>query len=665
MLIENLKMKNFRQFKGETNVFFSCDPERNVTVILGDNTFGKTTLLQAFNWCFYNEVNLPHKNNLLNYEIMQSMPTNTDVEVSVEIGIRHGILSYTIKRSRVYTKLSGGEVREAARTVKMWYKQPDGQTQEISPNQISEKIDSILPEKLSSYFFFDTERVQDIGEKTDLSNAVKGLLGLSVLDNAKKHLGAKDKKTSVIGQFYADLAKYSDNQKVEQAMERISDHADKITKLDGEIENAEEQIRNYEEEIRKLSIILAEAEATREYQQQRNRLEQTLKDQKKRQEEKKIQLRRRINQGFGKFFLIPLVTSSLNLLKESPVENKGVEGITRATLEELLHRGVCVCGRRLEKNTDAYNHVLDEMAYVPPATIGTLVSNYKTAAQGYVSDAEDILPAIKDCAKDIYDAETSMDDQRQQIDELGKKIAKQKDLSTQEEKRNRARNRIKELREEKETNIVKRSRLKQESDLYQQYVDTHAGDTQKNKELNLLIAYAMEAANWIDEAYKKSESEIRDKLLQTVNNIFNEIYTGLRKVKIDEKYHVTLWAESGNRWIESGESEGLKRVKNFSFIAGLVALAKEKVKANTGSESINLASEPYPLVMDAPFSNADEHHTANISKVLPEVAEQVIMFVMQKDWNYAEKVMGDRVGVKCRLNKMNDLYTKLEVVEHV
>ena len=31
--------------------------------------------------------------------------------------------------------------------------------------------------------------------------------------------------------------------------------------------------------------------------------------------------------------------------------------------------------------------------------------------------------------------------------------------------------------------------------------------------------------------------------------------------------------------------------------------------------------------MDAPFSNADETHTANISKVLPEIAEQVIMFV--------------------------------------
>ena len=57
MLIKSLKMQNFRQFKGITEVDFPATPEQNVTIILGDNTFGKTTLLQAFNWCFYETVN--------------------------------------------------------------------------------------------------------------------------------------------------------------------------------------------------------------------------------------------------------------------------------------------------------------------------------------------------------------------------------------------------------------------------------------------------------------------------------------------------------------------------------------------------------------------------------------------------------------------------------
>ncbi len=636
-----------------------------MTVILGDNTFGKTTLLQAFNWCFYNEVNLPNKDMLLNYEVEHEMPTNTDIEVIVEIAIQHRHQSYTIKRSQLYRKSGTGDVQKVGSQVKMWYKQPDGQTQEIMGSQISEKIESILPQKLSDYFFFDTERVQDIGEKTDLSGAVKGLLGLSALDNAKKHLGAKDKKNSVIGQFYIDLAKFSGNKNIDTAMAIISDRADKKKVLESKIQDAEIQIRNYEETIRKLNIILAEAKATKDAQRERNRLELTRKDQEQKLHEKKLQLRKYINRDFGDFFLTPLISKSLDLLKDAHIADKGIKGLTAATLRELLHRGVCVCGRRLEEHTEAYNHVLDEISYVPPASIGTLVRNYQTELKGYARNINNILPEIRSCAKDIYDVEHYIEELNTKIDDLGKKIAAQKDLSNQEAERNKAQSRISELREKKEAAIAQCSRFEEEIRINQLFIDNHAGNSQKSQELNTLIAYATEILSWLDAEYKVKETDIKSQLLQAVNKIFNEIYTGTRKVELKDGYHVKLLTKLGNQWVESGLSEGLKCVKNFSFIAGLVALAKKGIKTKAGKQAIDLSSEPYPLVMDAPFSNADEHHTTNIAKVLPEVAEQVIMFVMQKDWNYAKQEMGDRVGVKCQLNKINDLHTKLEVVEHV
>lgn len=51
MLLKSLKLKDFRQFKGEQEITFSTDPVRNVTVIMGENGSGKTTLAQAFTWC--------------------------------------------------------------------------------------------------------------------------------------------------------------------------------------------------------------------------------------------------------------------------------------------------------------------------------------------------------------------------------------------------------------------------------------------------------------------------------------------------------------------------------------------------------------------------------------------------------------------------------------
>ncbi|MGN0427407.1 MAG: hypothetical protein ACI4F0_06370, partial [Agathobacter sp.] len=131
-----------------------------------------------------------------------------------------------------------------------------------------------------------------------------------------------------------------------------------------------------------------------------------------------------------------------------------------------------------------------------------------------------------------------------------------------------------------------------------------------------------------------------------------------RQLEINEKYQTVLYTiipETKEKVI-SGESEGLIRVKNFAFIAGLVELAKGKA-LKVGDNQLD--NEPYPLILDAPFSNADEEHIKNISRELPMVAEQVIMFVMKKDWNYAETVMLDRAGRKYKLEKHSDTYSTI------
>lgn len=114
MLIKSLKMENFRQFKGTTAVTFSCDPDKNVTIILGDNTFGKTTLLQAFNWCFYETVMFDNNPDfLLNLEVANGMNNGDSATVSVEICVIHNGVEYMITRSQQYMcsnkKVSGAQ----------------------------------------------------------------------------------------------------------------------------------------------------------------------------------------------------------------------------------------------------------------------------------------------------------------------------------------------------------------------------------------------------------------------------------------------------------------------------------------------------------------------------------------------------------------------------
>lgn len=60
MLLQSIELQNFRQFINE-KIDFSTDPERNVTLIIGENGTGKTTFAQAFFWCLYGETDFTNK----------------------------------------------------------------------------------------------------------------------------------------------------------------------------------------------------------------------------------------------------------------------------------------------------------------------------------------------------------------------------------------------------------------------------------------------------------------------------------------------------------------------------------------------------------------------------------------------------------------------------
>ena len=197
MLIKCVTLHNFRQFKGKQKLVFSNDPQKNVTVLLGDNTFGKTTILQAFNWCLYGIADFPKDSNpefLLNLEVSNELAgVQQKSEVYVEVILEHKGMEYIILRKQPYVDRGYGNWTALQYQLTVSYKE-NGITKQVREGEEQRIINSILPQSLSGYFFFDTERVQNVAERRDLSASVKGLLGLTVLDNAIKHLGKEESR---------------------------------------------------------------------------------------------------------------------------------------------------------------------------------------------------------------------------------------------------------------------------------------------------------------------------------------------------------------------------------------------------------------------------------------------------------------------------------------
>ena len=101
MKIKKIIMTNFMRYKGKNELVFSCDNNKNVTIILGDNTFGKTTIAQAFRWGLYGKVKKTNyiKNIddivLLNNEVISLMDKGEIQKVQVEIVVEDGPNTYT------------------------------------------------------------------------------------------------------------------------------------------------------------------------------------------------------------------------------------------------------------------------------------------------------------------------------------------------------------------------------------------------------------------------------------------------------------------------------------------------------------------------------------------------------------------------------------------
>lgn len=660
MLIKSLKMQNFRQFKGNTAVDFSCDPNQNVTIILGDNTFGKTTLLQAFNWCFYEIVMFDNNPDfLLNLEVANDMANGDTETVSVEICVIHNSVEYVISRSQQYVcannKVSGAKKSQ----VKVSYKQPDGQTESVRALEVQNVIENILPKDLSTYFFFDTERVRSISTRKDVSDAVKGLLGLSIMDSAIKHIGTKGNKKTVLGKLYGAMDTDGDK-RARDALDMIQSSEAKREAIKDQLETCASQIKQYEARKGQLDDILRDNQTTSTLQKKKEDLERRISTERSSLESTTGLFFKEFSKGSLQMFAQPLLGRASDFLAATKIDDKGIRDLTAPTILELIKRGRCICGAEICEGNDAYRHLMEELNYVPPESIGNTVRHYREKLSSFSKNADHIYDSLTSRYQEIYRSKARIQEWEDELADISIQIRGKENMKQYETELLDVKKRLRELSDKKERLIRDDATLKNDIERYKKVYDSLVAVSDKNKETMLFIQYAEEILDWLSSTYKEKEAFIREALETKVNHIFEQMYHGHRRVSIDQRYQVTLLTTIEDKEVAAGESEGSNRVKSFAFIAGLVALAKEKLIATAGEEGFNLSSEPYPLVMDAPFSNADETHTANISKVLPEIAEQVIMFVMQKDWRYAEPVMASRVGKQYTLKKHSETYTVLE-----
>ena len=638
MLIKKLILHNFRQYIDTQEIAFSTDPDRNVTVLIGVNTSGKTTLVRAFEWILYNKNDFDDK-NLLNKNVADSMQVGETQAVWGTLTLEHNGKEYEITRKQVYT-CTGSSIRPSISNATIMYLQPDGQTKTQIGSDFDSNIERILPRALSSYFFFGGERVGAISSREDIESSVKGLMGLDVLYNAMAHL------RTVINKLKKSMD-FSGDQNAKNIQQKLDGANKKKQECENELTTITEQFEYYQSEKEKYAALLRANEETAAAQHRREQLETVIQGLENRIEKDKKELVSSFSRNSFAYFSLPLLKNVVTMLDNASEDTESVPEMTAASIDYILKRKVCICGTCISEGSAAERNLLAEKAKQPPESIGSLVRRYREQAMDYISSPDDYYASIESKFS------TLRSDQRERgfrIDEraaLDESLKGAKDVAALEKQYQDAEKRAKDFERQKSSLLESIGACKKDIANYEKALESYGKANAKNAKIALNIEYAQAVFDWVSEAYKSRESSVRAKLEEKVNSNFGLMYHGSRTITIDEKYRVKYID------VTTEESDGLKAVKSFAFVSGLVDLAKEALSSEMSKEA-DIGPQYYPLVMDAPFSNVDETHIRNISKILPASAEQVIIAVMQKDWEPAAEIMNSVVGKSYRIEKDRD-----------
>lgn len=653
MLIKQIALKNFRQYKDLQVVEFSCDKDKNVTVILGDNTSGKTTLIQAFNWCLYGTTSFKTR-ELINSETLQEMSMFSSDEVSVEVELQHEDKLYVIRRTQVVTKNEGNKPSCARASLKVEYKEKSGEMQEVATYECQNTINKILPEALSGYFFFDGEHVSEINSKGNVVSAVRGLMGLETISEAVDHFSPK-KTNSVISKLQKELD-IGQDQKSVNLRTNLDNAKESLQALETRQTQVREEIAYFEDRKRELTaLILANAD-TKSRQEEKIRVERDIDFLTKNQADVEKQIIRDFTYNAYKFFALELYSKVYRVIADAKQDGEGIPKMHSDSIEHILHRGKCICGADLTMNQGAVNHIRFEQSLLPPQHIGTTIREFKRDCQRYETEIENYPETIRTDYFRIRENANQLDDKRAYLVELSRSNKGNIDVGKYERDAEENDRMLADKRNLLLEITATIGEVKNQIQSLESAINGLRVFTEKNKKISAAIAYATKIYEWFQAGYDNSERVVKEDLYVSINTLFSQMYHGQRIVEIDDNYHITLKVDSGNGVFVNDTSPGLDTVKNFAFIAGIVDLARKKAKSkeNTTGE-IEYSSEPYPIVMDAPFSNADEKHIANISRVLPQVAEQVILVVMNKDWEFAQPDMSEKVGMIYQIVKHSEI----------
>ncbi len=608
MILKSILLKNFRQFYGDQRIDISPPGNNGVTLIHAENSIGKTTLLNAILWCFFEKTTKKFENQ---NQIINFTAKNEGKAAIVEVYFIHDGKEYCAQR---HTNESGrGAVKFSVVKIE------NGAFSEPLPNPDA-FINTVMPKDMAQYFFFDGEQAENYASqsKKEISNAIRNVLGSSFVLEAINDL------KNIERQYSDELVTLPGQDEINDVEKNIERCEQQIEVLQGTLDGIISNIGSDKEQLTNIESLLESAKETEKLQNQRKSAEKELENLKIRREEEYGNLHRWIGTRSLSLIAGKLANQSLEFINNEDLRGKIPFPYNEDFVNGILQSKICICDRHLKPATPEWNAVQRLLTGAANTEVLQKVVRARSRLTILQESAIDAPGAYVSCKQKIAQVELEIQTKEKIIKQLDELLVNSSDPEVQQREKSR-----KELKNRIEQALFNRGKTERDIEVAKSELRGLNSRLQDLAENNMEAAkillrknIATRGISLLSAIQKTQEGLARAEIQSAVNKILEQTARKEYQVEISESFDIKLnWNGNYNTPRSGGENQLL----SLAFFASLIQYAKKRT--DQVDDGPYIPAVVAPLVLDSPFGQLDTTYKLETAKFIVSMAPQVVLLV--------------------------------------
>lgn len=635
MIIEEVNLKNYRQYRDNVVFKFGMTEDTNVNVVIGSNGAGKTNLSNAIQWCFYGEE--PMSENIdfgmLNMEIFESLKEGESAEISVEVIIRTNMEEkYSFIRTKKIEKRNGKQKsviqsghKSDGSVFKAYFHRADSGLLPSMQTQLPvSMINQFAPKKIREYFFFNGEKLEKYFTSSTNEKIKESIFKISQLDL----LEIIEERLGIVIQNYRQDSKRITPElgRLAQEIKELEDNIKKFnlnkTETDRQSKELEGNLVDFTNKYKKLGGL-----NTKNLLIRNEKLDELIKEQMKKLDGTITEKRNLLLRTSHFFIGLEAFIQAEKFFILAEEKKQIPPNIDPQFVKNLLDNGKCICGQNIGLENDfKIRREKVEKLLAEVSKLGFEVGNLLGKKSDMVNISKSRLPleyknleslneGIKYNKSNLYKFEQEYNENKAKIGEH--EIA---GLENFEDKINDLTAEIKKLAGEKsiiEQRIdedIKTLAIKKEE--YSEHLDKQ----EIGNNLNRCIQFCESVQKYINGIKAKVMDEIRMKISEETERHYKELHWRRGEnieIKIHDDYRITALQDGYNKF--------------GAFAAGEYALlAMSFVFALNNVSGFNV-----PIILDTALGRISTEPRANFAKNISKYLRdtQIILLLTQSEYS--------------------------------